>query len=127
MIKKAFGKNLKKLRKERRMTQEQLSEMVGIHPRQISKIETGENFPNSKTLENLCNALDLEPQELFNFNKPAQPTRRKTMIKLIEKIENISDDKSVLNFINLAIGALQNNDDLEKLEMLISGIKLARK
>jgi len=66
-FKQAFGKQLKTIRKSRKMTQERLSELIGIHPRQVSKIETGEHFPTSTTLENLCIELDATPKELFNF------------------------------------------------------------
>ncbi len=66
-FKEAFGKNLKDVRKSKGITQESLAEMVGIHPRQVSKIETGEHFPNSTTLENICIALSISPKELFNF------------------------------------------------------------
>ena len=41
--------------------------IVGIHPRQLSKIETGEHFPSCKTLEKLCIALDVSPKDLFDF------------------------------------------------------------
>ena len=67
-FKEAFGKNLKQIRKSKNITQEALAEMIGIHPRQVSKIETGEHFPNSTTLENICISLSISPRELFNFN-----------------------------------------------------------
>lgn len=66
-FKKNFGANLKKLRKVRNMTQEKLSELIDVHYRQMSKIETGENFPSSKTIEKLCIALKISPAMLFDF------------------------------------------------------------
>ena len=61
------GNNIKLLRKARNITQEELAETIGIHSRQLSKIETGEHFPSCKTLEKLCVALDIKPKELFDF------------------------------------------------------------
>ncbi len=65
---KALGINIKKYRKSRNLCQEQLSEMVGIQPRQMSKLETGVHFPSAKTLESICITLDVSPKELFDFD-----------------------------------------------------------
>lgn len=67
-FKKKFGANLKALRKARKITQEKLSELIDVHYRQMSKIETGDNFPSSKTLEKLCFALKVSPAQLFDFD-----------------------------------------------------------
>lgn len=48
------GHNLKLIRKAKGITQEDLASIIGIHPRQLSKIETGEHFPSCKTLEKLA-------------------------------------------------------------------------
>lgn len=66
-FKSGVGNNIKLLRKLKGITQEELSEIIGIHSRQLSKIETGEHFPSCKTLEKLCIALDAVPKELFDF------------------------------------------------------------
>ncbi len=65
---KALGVNIKKYRKARGLSQEKLSELIGIQPRQMSKLETGVHFPSGKTLENICITLDVEPKDLFNFD-----------------------------------------------------------
>lgn len=66
-FKSGVGSNIKLLRKLRNITQEELSEIIGIHSRQLSKIETGEHFPSCKTLEKICIALDVSPTEIFDF------------------------------------------------------------
>lgn len=66
-FKQGLGSNLKIIRKARGITQEDLAGIIGIHSRQLSKIETGEHFPSCKTLEKLCMALDLSPKDLFDF------------------------------------------------------------
>ena len=66
-FKQGLGDNLKITRKARGITQEDLAGIIGIHSRQLSKIETGEHFPSCKTLEKLCMALDLSPKDLFDF------------------------------------------------------------
>ena len=209
-FKEAFGKNLKQIRKSKNITQETLAEMVGIHPRQISKIETGEHFPNSTTLENICISLAVSPKELFNFDLQevventgsgdkytykaviegniiyldnenfrkqkvkkinsssdidvnminlAKKIQRPVTVQyyegqenyksieynpdgtfnilkdnkssetenVISEIKNQIDQRNIIEYFKLAVKALDNNEDLEKLEILLSGMKMGRK
>lgn len=66
-FKHGLGTNLKLIRKSKEITQEDLAGIIGIHSRQLSKIETGEHFPSCKTLEKICIALDITPKDLFDF------------------------------------------------------------
>lgn len=63
-----FGKRLKELRKRKGLSQQQLAELVGMESsNNISKLESGEQLPKKENLEKLCNALNIEPKELFDF------------------------------------------------------------
>lgn len=210
-FKQAFGKNLKQIRKSKNITQETLAEMIGIHPRQVSKIETGEHFPNSTTLENICISFSVSPRELFNFDlqeivsntgsgdkytykaivegnvvyldnnsfrkqkiekinstadidikmvNMAKKTMKTITVqyyngkdnyriieyypngeykiikddknieleKLLLRIQNmVKNDNKMLDYFSLASNAINNNQDLEKLELILSGIKMGRK
>lgn len=64
-IKKAFGEKIKRLRKKRNLTQEQLAEMIDISSRNLSKIELGVCFVKAETLEKLLGALNVSTEELF--------------------------------------------------------------
>jgi len=66
-FKKLFGENLKKLRKEKGLSQEALAERVEIETYNISRIETGKSFPQINNLIKIINLLEVEPVELFNF------------------------------------------------------------
>lgn len=63
----AFGKNLKKLRKEAKLTQEDLANDCNISLSQIGRIERGEINTTISTLYVLAQALDLEVSDLFKF------------------------------------------------------------
>lgn len=70
-LKKAFGKHLKQLRKERHVTQEQLAELVGVlDDRTIRAWEAGEDLPSADHLEKLCEKLHAPIRELFDFDYP---------------------------------------------------------
>lgn len=211
-FKQAFGKSLKQIRKSKNITQEVLAEMIGIHPRQVSKIETGEHFPNSSTLENICVALSVAPRDLFNFDLQEIVSETGTgdeytykafvegnvvyldnnnfrkqkiekvnssngfdakMLNLARKMQRpitvqyynnykenyknieyhpdgtykilkthedidfkgltddilkvMKSDNKMFAYFKLALNALRNNEDLEKLELMLSGIKMGRK
>lgn len=66
-FKTGLGNNIKLLRKAKGITQEDLAGIIGIHSRQLSKIETGEHFPSCKTLEKICITLNVNPVDLFDF------------------------------------------------------------
>lgn len=59
--------NLKKARIERKLSQNQLAEMVGVSRNTISSIETGQFNPTAKLALVLCIALDKKFEELFYF------------------------------------------------------------
>ena len=59
--------NLKKVRLEAKLSQQQLSDMVGVSRNTISSIETGQFNPTAKLALVLCVALDKKFEELFYF------------------------------------------------------------
>ncbi len=67
-LKKLFGKNLKKLRQEKKYTQEKLAEKIDISSRALSSIECGKNFVTAETIEKICTALEITPKTLFDFD-----------------------------------------------------------
>jgi len=59
--------HLKEVRAERKLSQSQLAEMVGVSRNTISSIETGQFNPKAKLALVLCIALDKKFEELFYF------------------------------------------------------------
>ncbi len=59
-----LGRHLQRLRKERRLTLEQLSVKSGVSRSMLSQIERGQTNPTFGTLWNLSNALGLDMSEL---------------------------------------------------------------
>ena len=67
-LKQDLGQRIQKLRKDKKITQEQLAEMVGIDPKNISRIEKGNNYPTAENLTSIAKALHVDIYELFVFN-----------------------------------------------------------
>ena len=59
-----LGETIKKIRKERKLTQEQLGELVGVKKAQISKIENNLNDARFETILKVFRALNVK----INFN-----------------------------------------------------------
>jgi putative transcriptional regulator len=59
---------LKETRAEKKLSQSQLAEMVGVSRNTISSIETGQFNPTAKLALILCIALDKKFEELFYFD-----------------------------------------------------------
>ncbi len=59
--------NLKTIRVEKKLSQAQLAEMVGVSRNTISSIETGQFNPTAKLALILCIALDKKFEDLFYF------------------------------------------------------------
>lgn len=58
---------LKEARSEKKLSQAQLAELVGVSRNTISSIETGQFNPTAKLALVLCIALDKKFEELFYF------------------------------------------------------------
>ncbi len=62
---KLIGKRIKTVRKQRGLTQEQLSQMVDISTNYLSNIETGFRTPKLETLIQIMNALECDANALL--------------------------------------------------------------
>lgn len=100
-VKKEFGEKLKRLRKSKNYTQEQLAEMIDIDPRNLSRIEVGLSFVKAETLEKILNALDITTEQLFSNDHIKNPEE---LLADIHKFLNIAqDDRTKLEKIHKMI------------------------
>ena len=59
---------LKEIRKEQRLSQDELAKMVGVSRNTIRSIETGQFSPTAKLALILCIALDKKFEDIFYFD-----------------------------------------------------------
>ncbi len=62
---KLVGKNVRKYRKLRNLSQEKLSELVNVSTDYISLIELGKRVPSLKRLYKIAEILDVEPYKFL--------------------------------------------------------------
>ena len=100
---KLLGEELEMVRKKKGLTQEQVAEVAGIARERISEIENGKKNTTLATLEKIMDALDIEPQEIFNFsrlNNVPDITDKKILIDIHRSIlmeRNLDEVKYVVN------------------------------
>jgi len=68
-----FGEMLRTLREERKLTQEDLAELIERSVQSVSKLERGLTFPKLETLIRLSEKLNVPLRELVEVFDPAQP------------------------------------------------------
>lgn len=64
MIKKAFGEQVRKIRQEKQITQEELSQKTGLANRFVQDIESGNKQASITTVFRLADGLDVSPDDL---------------------------------------------------------------
>lgn len=82
-----FGENLRKLRKSKGFTQEELSEKLEITQKHLSMLETGTQFASAQLISKICGVLDIEPAELFSSEISVSESNR-LFSRLATLIEN---------------------------------------
>ena len=73
-IRNNIGKRIKELRKSKNLSQEKLAELADIAQNTLSYIENGTNFCSVDTLDRIITALEVEPNELFDFGHQKDQT-----------------------------------------------------
>lgn len=100
-LKEKLGKRIRELRKSRGLTQEQVAEMIGMEPPNISKMENGFHFPKLENIEKLSRIFNVEVKELFNFE---HFQTKQALIKKINdylKTANTQNVETVYKFVDI--------------------------
>ena len=86
-----FAKRLRELRKEFKLTQKQLSDIIGISDRTIGYYETGDRFPNEDILKKFADYFDVSVDYLLGRTLARKPVDT-LAFHSIPGYENLSDE-----------------------------------
>ena len=64
-LRRIVARNLKRLRRERGLSQEELADLAGLNRNYVGMVERQENAPTVDTLEALAKALQVDPVRLL--------------------------------------------------------------
>jgi transcriptional regulator with XRE-family HTH domain len=88
-LKQMIGARIKDIRNKQGITQEQLSEKIGINTKYLSSIERGKENPTLNILLNLAQSLDVNLDEIFSDIQIEDPKNRKAMINsLLNQVDD---------------------------------------
>lgn len=71
----ALGQELRRQRRARELTVEELAELAGVSSGLVSQLERGRANPSLSNLQKLARALGMPPVSLFSPIEPPQPSR----------------------------------------------------
>ncbi len=90
-----FGKRIRELRKDRKLTQEELGEKTDLHNTYIGAIERGERNLSLESIEKLSKGLNIEISELFTFPPTKLPLHHEIIISEIIELIKKGDRKTI--------------------------------
>ena len=100
---------IKQLRKDRGLTQEQLSELVGVSLQTVRRWEWGTTTPNSTLLTKLAQVLDTTPEILLEDNPLQNDFTSDSQIQLIPSQSRASQETNT----GMVILTLENGRRIE--------------
>ena len=83
----SLSSNIKRLRLEKNLTQEQLATKLGVSAQAVSKWETSETYPDGALLIPLANELEVSLDELFGNDSVTMADISSKIVKLIHNTE----------------------------------------
>ena len=84
-----LGENVKRLRREKDLTQENLAQFLGVTFQTVSKWERGESYPDITMLPEIAVFFNVSVDELLGMNKA---TDEAELIRLLEEYDNLRWD-----------------------------------
>lgn len=88
---KVFGKNLRKYRKLKGLSQEKLAELLCIGSKSISPVECGYRSFSFKLIEKVSEVLEIEPYQLFITDsgdvEVSDDMKRNQILKRLERCD----------------------------------------
>ena len=100
------GEYLKRLRKKKGLTQEQLAERFYVSSRTVSRWETGSNMPDVGTLIELADFYDVDIREIIDGERKSEIMEKETKETLLKVAEYANEEhrKSQTRILCTALG-----------------------
>ena len=104
-----IGKRIKKKRVEKGLTQERLSELIGVGASHMSHMESGKTIPSMEVFITLCNVLECSADELLCREIiAAQPLMNNWLVDLVADCDD-TETKILTDILTAAKKTLRKN------------------
>lgn len=89
-----LGNSIKEIRKSKKMTQNELSQLTGFKQNTISNHENGKRQLDETDIRIYAAALEVEPQQLFSLSKVITPTASPDLLtqQITDKVVQLTPD-----------------------------------
>lgn len=108
-----IGKFITQCRKKKNMTQQELSEKLGVSDRTVGNWENGRNMPDLSLFKPLCNELDISLNDLMSGEKVKEKEYQ-------EKLE-----ENMINTIDYTKKKIENKNNFIGLILIVFGILIS--
>ena len=105
-----IGKRIQLVRKERGLTQEQLSHMVNLSPNYLSNVETGLKTPKLETLIEIMNALQCDANALLADVVDATTTEQSGQISKALASLPMKEQRKIMRIVEVLVQEAQNEE-----------------
>ena len=106
MDKKYIGKFISNIREEKKLTQEELANRLGVSKRKIQKIEKGKFKINSDVIIPLCNELKISIYEFLNGHRGNDKIDQKDAINILDDYEKSKTRRKIIQAIISVISVI---------------------
>ncbi len=86
-----FANNIKEIRKENQLSQEQLAEKLGVSRQSVSKWESGQSYPEMEKILLICKLFNYDIGELMNENIKEVSETKESKTRVNKAIEDFFD------------------------------------
>ena len=111
--KKYIGQKIRQARVKSKYTQEKLAEEISLTPKYISNLERGVSFGSIDTIVNICKALNISSNFLFDelIESSGMPISSLIDDKFIETYLQLDErNRTIINLLALQLIKLQENE-----------------
>lgn len=96
-IQQQLGNKIRKYRKLKGLSQEQLAEEIGIATNTLSSIERGNAFMTAQTLEKIIKIFNVTPQEIFTFpNQISEEDKYSYILNMLDLLKTDSEKMQII-------------------------------
>jgi len=104
----SFGERLRELRIQKKLSQAELGQIIGVQATHIGRYERGESKPSAKYLKLLADVLDVSADFLYDGNEEdaaVADLKDRELVELFKKVDQLSDEEKELvkKFIDLVL------------------------
>jgi len=107
-----IGENLKSLRKNADLTQDEIAEMLGVSPQSVSKWERGDTYPDITLLPSIANIFKISVDALIGMDRICNTEARNAIFKEEHSLLQQGNHRAASEVLEGALKTFPNDESL---------------